>query len=334
LKCFFPDGPCQINPKSRKRCIYCRLSACLQAGMHRNNNTTEEITRSQQRVEDKHRSLVEQKYTRAQLVTLDLLHADRSSLNTNQWSVISNITHIYDRLFDELKQKIHHLHISDVTKPLKMCLKISNYQQLVETYFKFIPPFLESIPDYQSLKSSDRLTLFHHNTKILTGINSYYTASTTGFVPYLHKNYAPIFRMHDGPELVFEIERLRQRMDTVFHTDSILIKLVLVIFAFGNITPCLLFTTEMISKSMDDEMKFSKKTFAVQNDYVDILWRYMLFRFRHEKIVVHLYSNIIYDCLRLQNISYQVVEKNDLHKNVFEHLIEEVETKLNLEDQI
>jgi len=334
LKCFFPDGPCQINPKSRKRCIYCRLSACLQAGMHRNNNTTEEITRSQQRVEDKHRSLVEQKYTRAQLVTLDLLHADRSSLNTNQWSVISNITHIYDRLFDELKQKIHRLHMFDVVKPIKMRLKALNYQQLVVTYFTFIPPFLERIPDYESLKLSDRLTLIHQNMIKLTGIHSHYMASITGFIPYFHKNYAVIMNMIYGSEIVSEYERLRQRMDTIFHADLILIKLVLVIFTFSNVTPYLSFATDKISKSMKDEMMFSKELFAVQNDYVDILWRYMLFRFRHEKIVVRLYSNIVYNCLHVQNFSRQVAEQNDLHKNIFDNLIEKFDTKLNLQDEI
>jgi hypothetical protein len=151
--------------------------------MCRNDYITEESTQNQQRLEDKRRSLVKQKYKCAQLVTLDLLRADRSSLNTNQWSVISNITHIYDTLFDEQKQKIHRLHMFDVAKPLKMCLKISNYQELVATYFTFIPNFLKHIPDYRVLKLSERLTLIHHSTKILAGINSHNIASTTGFIP-------------------------------------------------------------------------------------------------------------------------------------------------------
>jgi hypothetical protein len=297
-------------------------------------DTMEEFTQNQQRLEDKRRSLVKQKYKCAQLVTLDLLRADCSSLNTNQWSVISNITHSYDTLFDEQKQTIHRLHMFDVTKPIKMRLKISNYQKLVATYFTFIPNFLERIPDYQSLKLSDRLTLIHQNMITLTGIHSHYMASTTGFIPYFHKNYAVIMNMIYGSEIVSENERLRQRMDTIFHADLILIKLVLVIFAFSNVTPYLSFTTEMISKSMKDEMMFSKKLFAVQNDYVDILWRYMLFRFRHEKIVVRLYSNIVYNCLHVQNFSRQVAERNDLHKNIFDNLIQEFDTKLNLQDEI
>jgi hypothetical protein len=126
--------------------------------------------------------------------------------------------------------------------------------------------------------------------------------------------------MHYGHKLIFQIKRLRQRIDTIFHADLILVKLVLAIFAFSNVTPCLSFTTDMISKSMKDEMMFSKKLFAVQNDYVDILWRYMLFRFRHEKIVVRLYSNIVYNYLLLQDISHQVVEVSDLHKNIFEKI--------------
>jgi hypothetical protein len=71
--------------------------------MRRNVYTSEEITRMQHPLEGKYRSLIEQKYKYAQLVTLDLLCADRSSLNSNQWTLISNITHIYDTLFEEQK---------------------------------------------------------------------------------------------------------------------------------------------------------------------------------------------------------------------------------------
>jgi hypothetical protein len=71
--------------------------------MRRKPRTPKKNTRNQQRLEEKCRSLVEEKYKRAQLVTLDLLREDRSSLNTNQWKLISNITHIFDTLFEEHK---------------------------------------------------------------------------------------------------------------------------------------------------------------------------------------------------------------------------------------
>jgi len=306
----------------------------LKAGMHRNVCTFEENTRNQLQLEDRHRSLVEQKYKRAQLGTLDLLRADRSSLNTNQWSFISNITHNYDILFEEHKEKYLRFQYRNEQKPLKLRLKISNYQQLVGTFFTFIVPFLEHIPDYQSLELSDRLTLIHHNMVTLTGIHSHNITSTSGFIPYFDKNYAPIMNMIYGNEIVSQNEKLRQRIDTVFHTDLILVKLVLVIFAFSNVTQCLSFTSEIISKSMNEEMMFSKRLFEVQNNYIDILWRYMLFRFRHEEVVVRLYSKIVYYCLLIQNFSRQLAEQNDLHKNIFKNLIEEVETKLNLEDEI
>jgi len=85
---------------------------------------------------------------------------------------------------------------------------------------------------------------------------------------------------------------------------------------------------------MNEEMMFSKRLFEVQNNYIDVLWRYMLFRFRHEEVVVRLYSNIVYNCLHIQNFLRQLAEQNDLHKNIFNNLIEEIETKLNLQDEI
>jgi hypothetical protein len=314
--------------------MHCRLTACVQAGMRRQLNKSASQARKRQQLEDKRRLLVEEKYKRAQLVSLDLLNADRSSLNVNQWGLISNITHIYDVLFEEHKQKLIHFQMHDEQKPVKLRLKISKYQQLAATCFTFIVPFLERIPDYQTLELSNRLTLIHHNTTTLTGIHSHYMISVTEFLPYYNKNYVPIMNMIYGNELVFENEKLRQKSDSIFHTDLFLVKLVLVIFAFSNVTPCLSYTFNPTSKSMNDEMMFSKTLFQIQNTYVDVLWRYMLFRFRDENLVVRLYSHIIYNCLHVQTFSNQVAEQNDLHKDMYDGFIELLEAKLNLQEKV
>ncbi len=317
--------------KTRKHCISCRLAACLQAGMRRKHT---DYAGNRQRVEDKLRVLVEQKYKRAQLVSLDLLNADRSSLNATQWCLISNIIHTYDALFEEHKQKIVPFYLCDEQKPIKLRLKISNYQQLVATYFTFIVPFLEHIPDYQSLELSNRLTLIHHNMITLTGINSHYLASTIGFIPYFDKNYSLIMNMIYGNEIVLENENLRQKLDNTFHADIVLVKLTLVIFAFDNVTPSLSSTSQPISESINDQMRSSNILFNIQNKYVDILWRYMLFRFGHEQVVIRLFANIVYNCLHVQNFSCRVAEQNNKHKDMYETLIEQIESKLNFQDEL
>jgi hypothetical protein len=302
--------------------------------MCRKLNKSAPQARKRQQLDDKRRLLVEEKYKRAQLVSLDLLNADRSSLNVNQWGLISNITHIYDVLFEEHKQKLIHFQMQDEQKPVKLRLKISKYQQLAATYIAFIVPFLERIPDYQSLEQSNRLTLIHNNLVTLTSFHGHYMMSVTGFTPYFNRNYAPIVNMIYGNEVVVGNEKLRQRCDSIFHTDLFLAKLVLVMFTFSNITPCLSFTLYPTSKSMSDEVMFSKTLFQIQNTYVDVLWRYMLFRFRDENLVVRLYASIVCYCLHVQKLSYQVAEQNDLHKDMMEKLTEQVETELNLQDEM
>jgi hypothetical protein len=285
--------------------------------------------RNWQRFEEKKRCLVKQKYKQAQLSTLDLLAADRSSLNSQQWGIISNVIHVYDTLFEEQKQKLLHLRINRERKPVKIRFKMANYQELASTYFEFIVPFLENIRDYQLLDLSDRSVLIHHNMITLTGIHSHYSSSTTGFIPYLDQVYAPLIQIVYGNEIIVNNERLRLRLDSIFHTDLILVKLLLVILAFSNYTSCLSSTSPIIN----DEINFAQKLFTIQNSYVDILWRYMLFRFRSENLVMHLYSKIIYNCLHVQNFSHQVAEENNLHKDMYENFIEEIEAKLNLHDE-
>jgi hypothetical protein len=311
--------------------MYCRLAACFRAGMQRKLvYISEEYARNKQQWIDKYDILVKQKYKCARLVPLDLLRADRSTLTVNQWSILSNVTHIYDTLFEEHKQKISHLHIQVQQQPIKTRFKIANYQQLVSTYFTFIVPFLEHIPDYQSLDLFDRQTLVHHNMITLTGIHSHYMASTTQFIPYLDKNYAPTMNMLYGNELVDANEKLRQNLDAIFHTDSVLVKLFLVIGAFSNITPCLSPTSQTTIKSDDDEVMFSRILLRIQNSYVDVLWRYMLFRFRHEELVELLFAKIVYNCLHVQKFTSDIAEENDLHEDMCNTIVEEIESKLDL----
>jgi hypothetical protein len=246
----------------------------------------------------------------------------------------TNVTNIYDTLFEEHKLKISQFHTHAQQQPIKIRLKIVNYQQLVSIYFTFIVPFLERIPDYQSLDLANRLTLVHHNTATLTGIHSHYINSTTKYIPYYDKNYAPVVNMLYKTEIVVETEKLRQKLDAVFHSDTVLVKLFLVIGAFSNVASCLSPTSQTIIKSDDDEVMFSKTLLRIQNTYVDVLWRYMLFRFRHEELVARLFTKIVCNCLHVQKFSHDIAEENDLHKDMCDTLVEEIESKLDLQDGI
>jgi hypothetical protein len=292
----------------------------------------EENVENHRQLEERRYFLVEQKYKCAQLPSLDLLRADRSSLTVNHWSILSNVTNIYDILFEEHKVKISQLHRQAEQQPIKLRFKIANYQQLAMTYFTFIVPFLERIPDYQSLDLVDRLTLVHHNTGTLTGIHSHYINSTTKYIPYYDKNYAPVVNMLYKTEIILGTEKLRQKLDAIFHSDSVLVKLFLVIGAFSNIASGLSPTFQTTIKSDDDEVMFSRRLLRIQNRYVDILWRYMLFRFRHEQLVARLFTNIICNCLHVQKFSHDIAEENDLHKDMCDTLVEEIESKLDLQD--
>ena len=116
-----------------------------------------------------------------------------------------------------------------------------------------------------------------------------------------------------GSEIILENEKLRQKLDHIFHADVILVKLVLAVLAFDNVTSNLSSTSQHDSKSIDNQWNSSSTLLTIQNHYLDILWRYMLFRFRQEQIVIHLFSKIIYNCLHVQTFSSHVAKENDKH---------------------
>ena len=79
---------------------------------------------------------------------------------------------------------------------------------------------------------------------------------------------------------------------------------------------------------------FSRTLLRIQNRYVDVLWRYMLFRFRHEQLVEVLFAKIVYNCLHVQKFTSDIAEENDSHKDMYDTLVEEIESKLDLQEEL
>ena len=280
----------------------------------------EENARYREQIELKHRQLIKLKYKTAQIDTLDLLHADRSSLNVEQWSLISNLIHNFD-IFSEEQTK----QLLDLQKPnpFKTRFKMLLYDQFVTICFNTTKPFIERIPDYQQLTISNRLILIQRTFASLVCINAMNNMNLTGYRPYFDKNLQHIYDVYYGSENIFQSERLREKLNFIFNSDLTIFKLFLSILVFSNIT-------SDVPISSDNEYVYSQTIFHLQNRYIDLIWRYMLFRFRHEHITIRLFSNIIQYCIHMQNFIHNLKNKMESAQNVMDVFIKNVETSLKL----
>ncbi|CAF1474176.1 unnamed protein product, partial [Rotaria sordida] len=103
LKCDY-DGNCEINFNNRHVCSYCRLMKCFKCGMEIERMQSSYIT--EKKTSQERQAIANQIGTTStalvrlneprQLPTLNLLQSDQSTLNIDQWTLISNISHCYD----------------------------------------------------------------------------------------------------------------------------------------------------------------------------------------------------------------------------------------------
>jgi hypothetical protein len=280
----------------------------------------EENAQYRVKLENKRRQLIELKYKTAQIDSLDLLQADRSTLNVHQWTVISNLIHNFDIFHQEQTKQL-----SDLQKPnpFKTRFKLSSYEQLVTIYFDTTKPLIERIPDYYQLALRNRAIITQRTLASLVAINAMHSMNLTGYRPYFDKNLQHIYDVYYGVENVFQAERLREKLNSILNSDLTIFKLFLAILIFSSLTLD-------VSISIDNEYSHSQTLFHLQNHYTELLWRYILFRFRQEHMAIRFFSGMIQYCIHMQNFIHDLRKKMESAQNVMDILSKNIESSLKM----
>jgi hypothetical protein len=103
-------------------------------------------------------------------------------------------------------------------------------------------------------------------------------------------------------------------------SDMIIIKLALSLFAFSEIT------FSYISTNLTNSLNILK----IQNQYAEITWKYLLYKYGHYQAVQRFLNLICWLEVTVRYIPY--VQNISLHVNDVNLLVEEIELKLLLDD--
>jgi hypothetical protein len=101
----------------------------------------------------------------------NLLSNDRSLLTSEQWCRLSNIINIYN-----IKSPVSHIRdlLSNNSKnPMKIRLKMAktNILEIIMSLYQAVLPFVETLPEFQSMKVYDRCELIERNLSSVGGFN-------------------------------------------------------------------------------------------------------------------------------------------------------------------
>ena len=204
--------------------------------------------------------------------TLDLLNNQRADLTQTDWRLLSNIFHAYDKF-----------HACNLTKKSFVSQQSQTPLRLtaVEHGTTAMRSFVSSIPDFQILTDYEQCSLLKRNWQAITGLSV-----------LLILRDLPVFDCWEytsnaikvyGTEVVYRARKIRNRLDP----DSTLNKLMLVIHAFSS--SCLIVDVPR-SKQNDSLILGTFRLLGSQNVYVELVWKYMIYRYGHRETVIRFAS--------------------------------------------
>jgi hypothetical protein len=262
---------------------------------------------------------------------LDLLENDRSLLTTEQWSYLSNVTHLYDRKSPVFN--VRNLLKDELSYPIKVRCKmaVKNMFIIMSTMYEGILPFIEQISHFNNLSVDDRSALMERNLKTAGGYSGIIICRDAEFCSSL--TFKIGFSLVYGSVLMDDAIKTNNRADP----DNTLIKLLLPTLVFS--TGSDLYLSKISSSknvylesdgSIDQYRLLSniKYVLIIQNFYVEILFKYMIFRYGYEEAALR-FAGLIKNCLDQTMCALSAAEIQK-HEQLIQTIVKQTETSIHL----
>ncbi|CAF3836149.1 unnamed protein product [Rotaria sp. Silwood1] len=277
-KCDF-DGHCEINVNNRHVCSYCRLEKCFTKGMQtekfhsfwpRTSITSQKRKHIEVPAETISTALVPLNQSE-QFPTLNLLRSDQSTLTIDQWNLLSNIVNCYEAYNGFLigESYMHEQH----KLPLKLRFKPESVSKLYEMTLEQVQQLYKNNQDFLSLPSHDRSILLHSTFGHTSTLSLNVIAHPVGLFNY--STYYDVLGTMSHPRVIPIAKRIASRLDF----DIVIMRLFLAILSFSTINYTVYSDTPPVDSSN------TKQILHIQDTYVELTWRYILYKFNYEQAV-------------------------------------------------
>ena len=247
---------------------------------------------------------------------MNLLRADQSTLTVDQWNLLSNLSHCYDGHagFSIGEQYM----FGQNNLPHKLRFKSATIEQLFHVLLDATQPLYKNNRDFLSLSADDR--------SVLLGTTLTFTASiSTNFIFYKirlmeHSAYYDAVQMMTSTNLVPIAKRFPARLNF----DVNVMKLFLAILSFST------FRCIAYPHSSSDNLSNIQEIVRIQDRYIEITWRYLLYTYDHERAVKS-FSDFI-RCIFVVNEGVVEAQEHHWYQETIDSIAEKTEQSLSLND--
>ncbi|CAF3206419.1 unnamed protein product [Rotaria socialis] len=319
LKCDFNDN-CEITIYNRHICSFCRLEKCFAMGMQKELIRGSRSTKNRKRDRPTTTRLLlvrqDKKEQSQQFSTLNLLQSDVSTLNVDQWNLLSNLIHCYDE-HSGLPYAQHFINEQN-SLPLKCRFKCAAIGEFIRQILHEGQLIYEKNGDFLSLCSQDRSTLIHTTVKHMScfgGTFILYQAQLMDY-PSFFQSGIILFGL---PAMV-----TAKFLSDLFDSDMTFIKLALSILAFSTINYVVYENTASVN------MKNLIEIIRIQDTYTDLSWRYLLYKYGHTEAVLR-FSNLIRCILNANSAIIQAATLKEFPA-IIDYVVKRTESILVFDD--
>jgi len=254
-----------------------------------------------------------------QIVPLNLLEQDHSSLRSDQWTLLSNLIHSFDEhsVVTNVERFVQQ-HERENRQTYNFEL-MPTYIDLFRSMMSSIRPLIEANRDFYLLEITNRSTLVRRIVENLSPLVAGLTLWLSSPRPSL-----PLWnavRVMYGEDICVRFQHFVEH----FRSDVELHKISLIIFAFST---CYASSTCFDS---DGDLSNIKEIVAIQNMYAEVIWRYLLYKYTSEQAVIR-FMNLIETFLLVLPIVVEMKSHVQDHVRLMDSLVEQSEIALVLDD--
>jgi hypothetical protein len=178
------------------------------------------------------------------------------------------------------------------------------------TFYTSTESFIGSTADFQVLTVAEKCSLYQRNLHGVLNLCATSILRLSGMFDSSLND--PIIISIYGYDVFQQTRRIAMQLDY----DLIVIKLTLLIFAFSS--NCYM-VNEHENMHQDSLLNGTFRLFGSQNVYVEVLWKYMIYRYNYYDAALR-FAKIIKHMLDLLNISGKAHQDNELHQNFVDEI--------------
>jgi len=199
-------------------------------------------------------------------------------------------------------------------------LKPSDTYNITAHFFTGIQSIIEHLPDLKSLLPDARRALTQHNLNGTGSVNGIFLCRELDI--YNNLFFMNTCNIHYGSEFVKKCARNSARCDP----NGSLIKVVLFVMAFSSNCSIVTFNDQEHLTTMSSSINL----IPIQNVYVTMLWKYLLYLYGFKEAVFR-YSYIVKTIIDTLH-TLELMPKNETHNLMVETIVTETERTLLMAD--